>query len=184
MAGPGTAFPGLYGPDGAELALPGGKKIRIKGTEDFNRAIIGGQGAEARADFIIERLKAAGETFADNYRDVLIREYEVSRAEKRNKAKSTVGAGVGFLLGGPAGAGVGQSIGASAGKEVPLPLLGSTSSSDASAIEAARARQRERDLRRRGRKATILTGSQGVEQGLGLVNRPQARASTLLGGTG
>lgn len=46
-------------------------------------------------------------------------------------------------------------------------------------ISAARERQRQADLRRRGRRATILTGGRGVEDELGVVNRPQAGATRL-----
>ena len=51
----------------------------------------------------------------------------------------------------------------------------------AEAIEVARKKQTATDLKRRGRKASILTSPRGVEDELGVVNRPQARAAALLG---
>lgn len=49
------------------------------------------------------------------------------------------------------------------------------------AMEEARKKQTATDLKRRGRKASILTSARGVENELGVVNRPQARAAALLG---
>ena len=51
-------------------------------------------------------------------------------------------------------------------------------------IRKARDTQRTAELRRRGRRATILTSGRGIEDELGTVNRPQARGSTLLGNVG
>lgn len=48
-------------------------------------------------------------------------------------------------------------------------------------IDAARQKARDADLKRKGRKATILTSARGVEDELGAVNRPLARAAALLG---
>lgn len=48
-------------------------------------------------------------------------------------------------------------------------------------VEDAKRKQRMEDLRRRGRRASILTSASGIEQALGIVNRPQARAAELLG---
>ena len=47
----------------------------------------------------------------------------------------------------------------------------------------ARRRQEAGERRRRGRKAAILSTGRGVEEPLGPIERPQARAATLLGGT-
>ena len=49
-------------------------------------------------------------------------------------------------------------------------------------LEEARRREREAESLRRGRRASIVTGAQGVTAPLGEVNRPQAGGSTLLGG--
>ena len=49
------------------------------------------------------------------------------------------------------------------------------------AIAAAAKKQRQADLRRRGRKATIITGGQGV-LGDAPLAQPQARSAQLLGG--
>ena len=54
-----------------------------------------------------------------------------------------------------------------------------------SEISAAAEKQRQIELARRGRRASILTSSRGVEDELGVVNRPRAtedRQATLLGG--
>ena len=54
-----------------------------------------------------------------------------------------------------------------------------------SEISAAAEKQRQIELARRGRKASILTSSRGIEDELGIVNRPRAtedRQATLLGG--
>lgn len=52
---------------------------------------------------------------------------------------------------------------------------------DQSILEAKQ-KQMIADLKqRRGRKASILTSARGVENELGFVNRPQARAAALLG---
>lgn len=50
------------------------------------------------------------------------------------------------------------------------------------AIAEARKKAKEEELKRRGRAATILTGSRGIEGGLGTVTRPEARGAVLLGG--
>ena len=50
-------------------------------------------------------------------------------------------------------------------------------------IAAARKKQRDIELRRKGRRSTILTSGRGVEDQLG-VSRPQARGAELLGQTG
>ena len=50
---------------------------------------------------------------------------------------------------------------------------------DDSAIVAAKEKQRQADLRRRGRRASILTSPQGLEDQLGTVNRP--RSAQVLG---
>lgn len=47
-------------------------------------------------------------------------------------------------------------------------------------VDEAGRRQREADRLRRGRRATILTSSRGVEDQLG-VTRPEARGARLLG---
>lgn len=47
-------------------------------------------------------------------------------------------------------------------------------------VDEAGRRQREADRLRRGRRATILTSSRGVEDQLG-VSRPEARGARLLG---
>ncbi len=47
-------------------------------------------------------------------------------------------------------------------------------------ISAARERQRKAELKRKGRRSTILTSARGVKEKLG-VTRPQARGATLLG---
>ena len=49
------------------------------------------------------------------------------------------------------------------------------------AVSEARRKQMELDKLRRGRSASILTGSRGVEGELGSVSRPAARAAQLLG---
>ena len=49
-------------------------------------------------------------------------------------------------------------------------------------IEAARQRQREAERLRKGRRASMITGGQGVTEPLGSVGRPEARAANLLGG--
>ena len=64
-------------------------------------------------------------------------------------------------------------------KTPPPPVPASISSAE---VRAARSKQREEDLRRSGRRATILTSNRGVQDDLG-VSRPQARAATNLGGT-
>ena len=54
-----------------------------------------------------------------------------------------------------------------------------------SEISAAGEKQRQIELARRGRRASILTSSRGIEDELGVVNRPRAtedRQATLLGG--
>ena len=54
-----------------------------------------------------------------------------------------------------------------------------------SEISAAAEKQRQIELARRGRRASILTSSRGIEDELGVVNRPRAtedRQATLLGG--
>lgn len=48
-------------------------------------------------------------------------------------------------------------------------------------IADARKKQTDTELKRRGRKASIMTSARGVEDELGVVNRPQARAAALLG---
>jgi len=48
-------------------------------------------------------------------------------------------------------------------------------------VIAARERQRQIELNRSGRRASTLTGPRGVQDKLGVVNRPQARESQLLG---
>lgn len=45
----------------------------------------------------------------------------------------------------------------------------------------ARKKQRLAELKRKGRRATILTGGLGVKEGLGSVRRPGAREAVLLG---
>lgn len=49
------------------------------------------------------------------------------------------------------------------------------------AVSEARRKQMELDKLSRGRSASILTGSRGIEGGLGSVSRPAARAAQLLG---
>ncbi len=49
------------------------------------------------------------------------------------------------------------------------------------AIGAARREQQTLERRRRGRRSTILTSGQGVEDQLGIISRPQARSAQLLG---
>jgi hypothetical protein len=63
----------------------------------------------------------------------------------------------------------------------PPPELPEVPTIDDPEIAAARERQRQAELRRKGRRAAILTGGQGVTDPLGVVNRPQARSATLLG---
>ena len=66
--------------------------------------------------------------------------------------------------------------------ELPeLPALPPPPSTEDPAIEDARKKQMDTDLKRRGRRASILTSPRGVEDELGVVNRPQARAAALLG---
>ena len=58
--------------------------------------------------------------------------------------------------------------------------------SEAVSKKASEDKQRENFMalmRRRGRRASILTGGNGIEEGLGLVNRPMARGARLLGET-
>ena len=58
--------------------------------------------------------------------------------------------------------------------------------SEAASKKASEDKQRENFMalmRRRGRRASILTGGNGIEEGLGLVNRPMARGARLLGET-
>ena len=52
---------------------------------------------------------------------------------------------------------------------------------DLEAKTEAERKKRIREAGRRGRRGTILTGARGIEDELGLVNRP--RAATLLGQT-
>lgn len=54
----------------------------------------------------------------------------------------------------------------------------------APAVEAAGDTRRQSELMRRGRRASILTSGRGVQDELGTVNRPQARAAQVLGGVG
>ena len=49
-------------------------------------------------------------------------------------------------------------------------------------IEAARKRQREQERLRSGRRASIMSGGQGVASPLGVVSRPEGRAAELFGG--
>lgn len=49
------------------------------------------------------------------------------------------------------------------------------------AIQEVKERARDTEARRRGRRASILTSSRGVEDELGVFNRPRARAAELLG---
>lgn len=49
------------------------------------------------------------------------------------------------------------------------------------AVRTAGAKARRAALLRRGRSSTILTSGRGVQDKLGSVGRPQARAATLLG---
>ena len=49
-------------------------------------------------------------------------------------------------------------------------------------ISAARKKQRATELRRKGRRSTILTSGRGITDPLGTVSRPEARTSELLGG--
>jgi hypothetical protein len=49
-------------------------------------------------------------------------------------------------------------------------------------VIAARQRALDEARRRRGRQSTILTSERGVEDQLGIISRPEARASKLLGG--
>lgn len=81
-----------------------------------------------------------------------------------------------------------RSIGRAVGKLLgtdripePPPLPPITSRADPD-IESARQRQREAERLRAGRRASIITGGQGVTEPLGSVSRPQAGGSTLLGG--
>lgn len=48
-------------------------------------------------------------------------------------------------------------------------------------VKAAREKTRLAALQRKGRRASILTGGQGVEDSLGSVSRPEARSAQLLG---
>lgn len=48
-------------------------------------------------------------------------------------------------------------------------------------IAEAKRKQRQAELMRRGRRASVVTSSRGVEDELGTVNRPEARAAQLLG---
>lgn len=70
-------------------------------------------------------------------------------------------------------------FGGGAPAPAPLPPL---PTQDDPAIAEARKIQRTSELRRKGRRASILTSGRGVEDELGTAaNRPQARAAKLLG---
>jgi len=48
--------------------------------------------------------------------------------------------------------------------------------------EAVLKREKLAERKRKGRRSTILTAGRGLDDALGLVNRPQARGAELLGG--
>lgn len=50
------------------------------------------------------------------------------------------------------------------------------------AFKAMKRKEAEDALRRHGRRASILTSAKGLEDQLGIVNRPEAKAATKLGG--
>ena len=66
-------------------------------------------------------------------------------------------------------------------KILGLPSLPPPPTRQDEGISAARRKQMELDKMRKGRAASILTGSGGIEEGLGSVSRPAARAAQLLG---
>lgn len=51
-------------------------------------------------------------------------------------------------------------------------------------IEEAADDVRSQELRRRGRRAAVMTSASGLEEELGVIARPEARAAALLGRTG
>lgn len=65
----------------------------------------------------------------------------------------------------------------------PLPAPTPITSKPDPAIAEAKERLRLSERRRKGRRATIVTSARGVQDELGSVSRPQARAARLLGGT-
>jgi hypothetical protein len=83
-----------------------------------------------------------------------------------------------------AGVEIEEAIGEALAPDIPVPPVPEVAevpTEDDPEVLAARERQRQAELRRRGRRAAILTGGQGVTDPLGVVNRPQARSATLLG---
>lgn len=76
---------------------------------------------------------------------------------------------------------VGKLLGLDQGAPPPPAAPTALPQRDDPEIGQARKRQQEADRLRKGRRASILTSSRGVEGGLGSVNRPGARAAQLLG---
>jgi hypothetical protein len=66
------------------------------------------------------------------------------------------------------------------GAPAPAPLAPLPTQEDP-AIAEAKKNQRKSELRRKGRRASILTSGSGVEDELGSVARPEARAARMLG---
>ena len=67
-------------------------------------------------------------------------------------------------------------------KPKPPPPLSASPSADSDAVKAALQKAIDEARNRKGRKSTILTSSQGVDDQLGIINRPQAQSATLFGG--
>lgn len=75
---------------------------------------------------------------------------------------------------------VGKLLGLAPDKQAAPASLAQSTEADP-AIEATRKRKLAADKLRQGRRASILTSRSGVDEPLGAVNRPQARAAQLFG---
>lgn len=108
------------------------------------------------------------------------------KAQEASALYGTAGAGVGAsILEGAKAAAPLAAVGLASGLMTPrmpgFPNIPAIPSRADKAVSEARRNQMELDKLRKGRAASILTGSRGVEGELGSVSRPAARAAQLLG---